>query len=127
MFGGIKKKSHFISLHLYCEVLHAGVQQRVEVLPDRLLDEVGVEAAGDHAEADEGRQQRAGPIRAQYHASQPIRSQYYLDLNTGLSGKVLMVSRPSRLHSCCGSARNANSLQHTVKIHSITLLEPSLC
>ena len=99
-------------MYLYCEVLHAGVQQRVEVLPDRLLDEVGVEAAGDHAEADEGRQQRAGPIRAQYHGSQPISSQYYLDLNTGLSGKVLMVSRPSRLHSCCGSARNANSL-HT--------------
>ena len=101
-------------MHLYCEVLHAGVQQRVEVLPDRLLDEVGVEAAGDHAEADEGRQQRAGPIRAQYHGSQPISSQYYLDLNTGLSGKVLMVSRPSRLHTCCGSARNANSLKEGV-------------
>ena len=46
--------------HLDDEVLQPGVEESVEVCPDGLLDQVGVEAAGDHPDTDEGRQQGTG-------------------------------------------------------------------
>ena len=46
--------------HLNCEVLKTSIQQSVEICLDSLLDQVGVQAPGDHPDTDEGGQQWTG-------------------------------------------------------------------